>query len=181
MKKKKDLDAILEGCLNNDRKSQQALFEMFSPKMLALCLRHAHCKEEAEDMMIEGFVAVFQNIQNFKKESSLETWIHSIMVNTAISIYRRQSKFRLHEELDGHEELSDYSGDDDIVTKLQAQQVLALLQQMPDNLRIILNLHAIDGFSLVEIAEQLGMNPNTVRVTFMRARHWMMDKMQDTK
>lgn len=181
MKKKKDLDSILEGCLNNDRKSQQALFEMFSPKMLALCMRHAHSREEAEDMMIEGFVSVFQQIQNFKKESSLETWIHSIMVYTAIGIYRKQKKFRLHEGLDGHEELSDNSSSDDIVTKLQAQQVLALLQRMPDDLRIILNLHIIDGFSLTEIAEQLGMNTNTVRVTFMRARHWLLNEIQDTK
>jgi len=181
MTKKQDLDDIVEGCLKNDRQSQQVLFETFSPKMLAVCMRFASSKEEAEDMMIEGFVGVFKQLQNFKKESSLETWIHAIMVHSAIDFYRSQKKFRLHDELDAHEEAYDLPIHDDIVTKLQAQQILALMQQMPDELRIILSLHVIEGYALTEIAEQLDKNVNTVRVYFMRARRWLTDRIQDSK
>lgn len=181
MTKKLDLDSIVEGCSKNDRTSQQALFEMFSPKMLALCMRYAHNKEEAEDMMIEGFVTVFKQIPNFKKKSSLETWIHTIMVHTAIDIYRTQKKFRLHDDFDEHEEVGDLASNEDIFTKLQAQQILAMMQKMPDELLVILNLHVIDGFTLTEIAEQMGKNTNTIRVYFMRARRWLLDRIQDTK
>ena len=177
-----DLDSILEGCLNNNRKAQQALFEKFSPKMLALCMRYAHNQEEAEDMMIEGFVLVFKQLQTFRKECSLETWIHTVMVRSAINIYRSQKKFRLHDELDAQVEIEMTTSDaDDILTKLQAQQILTLIRQMPDDLRIILNLHVIDGLSLKEIAQQLEKKESTVRVYFMRARQWLMKKIQDTE
>ena len=86
-----DLD-LIKGCLANDRNSQRILYNKYAPKMLAVCMRYSTSKDEAEDVMIEGFMKVFTSLESFAYKSSLEVWIRSIMTHCAINSYRKNQK-----------------------------------------------------------------------------------------
>ena len=172
------LQEIINGCLNNDRLSQRKLYDRFAPSMYAVCRRYANTDTEAEDMLMEGFMKVFKSIGTFKGDSSFNTWIHSVMVNAAISHYRSIRRFR--NEVPGsdlEEEASIYE-EEKITTSLDAQKVMELMQKMPEPWRVVFNLRAVDGYSFAEIAQELGTKEKSMRVTFMRARRWMLAELE---
>lgn len=144
--------------------------------MLGLCSRFTNCREEAEDVLMEGFMTVFTTLPTFRKACSLETWIHRIMVNTAIDHYRKNRKDRMTDSMDdeGLTELTMPA--EDIATKMDAGKIMELIRQMPEDYRVIFGLHAIEGLALKEIAGELGRKEATVRVYFMRARQWLQER-----
>lgn len=175
-----DTEKLIEGCLRNDRNAQHQLFDAFAADMLGVCSRYATSKEEAEDIMIEGFVEVFRNLSSFRSESSLQSWMRGIMVKKAIDTFRAHKKFLLHDEITAVNEAHVTSTqNEDIVTKLEAQQILAFVQKMPEDWRVIFNLRVVESYSFKEIADQLGRNENTIRVYFQRARAWLLQQIQD--
>lgn len=175
-----EIEKLIDGCLKNDRNAQHQLFNTFAPIMLGVCSRYATTKEEAEDVMIEGFVTVFKDLSSFRHDSSLQSWIRGIMVKTAINIFRAHKKFLLHDDIETtNESMVANTQGEDVLTKLEAQQVLSIVRQMPEDWRIIFNLRIVEDFSFKEIAEQLGRNENTVRVYFQRARTWLLKKVQE--
>lgn len=146
--------------------------------MFAVCRRYANTDSEAEDMLMEGFMKVFKSIGSFKGESAFTTWVHSVMLNAAISHYRSIRKFR-HEvsecDLDVEAEVNE---EERIATSMDARRVLELMQKMPEPLRVIFNLRAVEGFSFAEIAKELGTKEDSMRVTFLRARKWMLAELE---
>ena len=123
---------------------------------------------------MEGFMKVFKSIGTFKGDSPFNTWIHSVMVNAAISHYRSIRKFR-NEVLEFNLEDEEYMYEEEkITTSMDAQKVLELMQKMPEPWRVVFNLRAVDGYSFAEIAKELGTKEESMRVTFMRARKWML-------
>lgn len=175
-----EIEKLIDGCLQNDRRAQCRLYEIFAPAMLGVCCRYASSKEEAEDIMIEGFTSVFTSLSTFRRESSLQSWIRSIMVKTAINTFRAHKKFLLHEEMDEAGAFAAGSNmGGDILTKLEARQILALIQEMQEDWRVIFNLRVVEEYSFKEIAEELGRNENTIRVYFQRARAWLLERIQD--
>ncbi|MBR4786524.1 MAG: sigma-70 family RNA polymerase sigma factor [Bacteroidales bacterium] len=175
-----DIEKLIDGCLQQDRKAQYRLYELFAPAMLGVCCRYAPTKEEAEDIMIEGFASVFSSLSSFRHESSLPVWIRGIMVKTAINTFRAHKKFLMHDEISEAQNMQTTSSTGgDILTKLEAQQVLALVQEMPEDWRIIFNLRIMEEYSFKEIAEELGRNENTIRVYFQRARAWLLNKINE--
>lgn len=173
-----EIQILIDGCLKNDRQSQRALYEQYAPAMLGVCMRYCNSREKAEDVMIEGFVDVFKNLSSFRNECSLQSWIHSIMVHKAISDYRSQKKHLLNESLDDDtvQIQAPSSSGEDILTKMEAKQILETVAQMPEDWRVIFNLRLVEEYSFKEIAEQLGRNENTVRVYFQRARNWLIER-----
>ncbi|MBP5495715.1 MAG: sigma-70 family RNA polymerase sigma factor [Bacteroidales bacterium] len=172
------LEEIVNGCLNNNRLSQRKLYDRYAPSMFAVCRRYANTDSEAEDMLMEGFMKVFKSIGSFKGESAFTTWVHSVMLNAAISHYRSIRKFR-HEvsecDLDVEAEVNE---EERIATSMDARRVLELMQKMPEPLRVIFNLRAVEGFSFAEIAKELGTKEDSMRVTFLRARKWMLAELE---
>lgn len=171
---------VIDGCLKNDRNAQHKLYEKYASTMLGICLRYAHSKEEAEDVMMEGFMTVFTKLNTFRGESSLETWIRHIMINTAINHYRSNKKYLLNDSIEDQQEntLTGPIDGEDIQTKLEAKQILEIIEKMPDDFKIIFNLRAIEEYSFKEIGEQLNKKENTVRVYFQRARFWLQNRIQ---
>ena len=169
-----ELQKIINGCLNNDRESQRRLYDWYAPKMYVVCRRYANSREEAEDMLMEGFMKVFKNLSTFKGDSTFYSWIYSVMVNSAISHYRSIKRFRkelLSEEvMDGDE----FAEEERITASLEAGLLLEILEQMPDGMRVVFNLKAVEEYSFSEIAEILGKKENAIRISFMRARQWLM-------
>lgn len=174
-----DIDEIVSGCLQNDRKSQHRLYEAFASSMLGLCMRYTRSKQEAEDIMIEGFVHVFKKLRTFRQECSLESWIRTIMINAALDAYRSNKKHLLDISIEESTTAAPSNAShENIVTRLEVKQILELMDEMPEDQRIIFNLFAIEGYPFKDIAQMLDRNENTVRVYFQRARLWLQKRIQ---
>ena len=150
-----ELQEIIDGCLNNDRLCQRRLYDRYAPKMFVVCQRYANSREEAEDMLMEGFMNVFKNLSTFKGDSKFYSWIYSVMVNSAVSHYRSVRRFQkellTEDMLDGGE----FVEEEKITASLEASRLLELLEQMPDGMRMVFNLKAVEEYSFSEIAEYL--------------------------
>jgi len=171
-----ELQEIINGCLNNDRLSQRRLYDRYAPRMYGVCLRYANGREEAEDMLMEGFMRVYKSLPTFRWESSFNTWIYSVMVNTAVSHYRSVKRFRKELFSDDVVEGEEFAEEENIVASLAAKQLLEMLEQMPDGMRLVFNLKAVEEYSFQEIAEKLGKKENAIRICYMRARKWLMER-----
>ena len=169
---------LIEGCIRNDRKSQKELYERYSSKMLGVCFRYTNSTEEAEDAMVEGFMNVFTHIASYRQECALETWIRKIMVNSALSHLRQRNK---HLNISIEETVIEEQ-DNSIVKpeeKFAAEDLMKLIQKMPDGYRVVFNLFAVEGFSHKEIAEQLNISESTSKSQFFRARKWLMERIKN--
>lgn len=167
---------LIDGCLRNDRKSQQALYNLFAPKMLAVCMYYATTKHEAEDVMIEGFMQVFTHLDKYLGQGSLEHWIRQIMVNKAISNFRNNHKRYGYDIIDEEVEIADETAN--IETQMTAQEILKIMQKMPELLKIVFNLRVFEEYSFKEIGKELNMEESSARVYFMRAKKWITEEIK---
>jgi RNA polymerase sigma factor (sigma-70 family) len=164
---------LIEGCRKGERTAQRALYDRFCRKMTVLCLRYSKTTAEAEDILQEGFVKVFNAIKDFRQESKLETWITRIMVNTALNVQRK--KLYLYPMVDVQEiELPE---NEISISGINFQQLLEMIQSLPQGCQIVFNLFAIEGYSHKEIAEQLGISEGTSKSQFARAKSLLQQKL----
>ncbi|MEY3194626.1 MAG: hypothetical protein RIQ78_723 [Bacteroidota bacterium] len=150
-----------------ERWAQQQLYELHYGKMLGVCLRYAGTRDEALDLLHEGFIKVFQNIQRYKPDTSLSAWIRTIMVNTCIDYYRRNIRRRT-EDIDAV-----YSASvdvPDVLSSLTEQEILAAVQELSPAYRAVFNLYVVEGFSHKEIGEALEITESTSRSNLVKAR-----------
>lgn len=162
-----DLASIIDACISNDVRAQRELFKQFFGFGKSICLRYASNHEEAEDILNEGFLKVFQNLEKYDKNQPFKAWFRTILVNTAISSYRKNSKFGQNV---GYEEVSEPGFDDTILEKISADEILKSIQQLPEQFKAVFLMYVVDGYSHKEIADILEMNEATVRSNFSRAR-----------
>jgi len=165
---------LIDGCQKGNRASQRALYEAYCRKMMVVCLRYSKSTAEAEDILQEAFVKVFQGIKNFRKESKLETWITRIMVNTALNA--RRKKLYLFPMVDIEE--TNLPEDEVSLSGIHFTQLLEMIQTLPQGCQIVFNLFAIEGFSHKEIAEQLGISEGTSKSQFSRAKSLLQQRLQ---
>lgn len=161
---------MIEGCINGKRSCQKQLYDRFASKMLGVCMRYAKDRAEAEDMLQEGFIKVFHNISRFKDEGSFEGWVRRIMVFTAINFYKHRAR-KFQEDLD--QSGYDAPFDDNVIEKISAKEIIALVQQLPEGYRLIFNLYAVEGYTHKEIADMLNIAVGTSKSQYARARSSM--------
>ena len=139
--------------------------------MMGVCLRYFDSVEEAEDVLQNGFILVFEHIETFKGTGSLDGWIKKIMVNTALTEIRKNKKFKQNIELDNVEFMLPSSGfaNDDLKTK----ELLKIIQSLPPGSRTVFNLYAIEGYSHGEIANMLNISEGTSKSQYSRARAYL--------
>lgn len=174
MKTDNHLRLIYEGCLRNEPKYQERLYKLLAPKMMAVCMRYAKDRDEAQDIMQEGFIKIFRNLHSFRNEGSLEGWIRHIMVNTAINRYRKAKNTLLVDDLAENDTISTPSYYSD---RLEAADLLNMVQQLPGNYRNVFNMYAIEGYSHQEIGNELGISEILSRATLYRARGILKNKL----
>ena len=162
--------------MNNDRVSQRRLYDRYSPKMFVDCRRYASSREEAEDMLMEGFMNVFKSLSTFKGDSRFYSWIYSVMVNSAVSHYRSVRRFQKELLTEDMPDGNGFAEEEKITASLDASRLLELLEQMPDGMRIVFNLKAVEEYSFSEIAEKLDKKENAIRISYMRARQWLKNR-----
>ena len=161
-------ELMLAGCLKNNAASQEALYNRFSPRMLGVCYRFAKNREDAEDMLQEGFIKVFTQMHQYRNEGALEGWIRRIVVHTCINILKKNKKFA--ESVDIIHANSIHVKEDMIPSIMQAKQVVECIRMLPLGYRTVLNLYAIEGFSHKEIAQLLDIEESTSRSQYTRAK-----------
>ncbi len=170
---------MLHGCLNNNASAQEALYNNFSPKMLGVCYRFARSREDAEDMLQEGFIKVFSQIAQFRRQGALEGWIRRIVVHTCINILKKNKKFT--DSVDLIHANSIHLNENNIPSILEAKQVVESVRQLPMGYRTVLNLYAIEGFSHKEIAKMLDIEESTSRSQYTRAKVMLEDILIEKK
>ncbi|MFM7672153.1 MAG: RNA polymerase sigma factor [Bacteroidota bacterium] len=161
--------SLIQGCLKKDVTAQRELYVQYSPKMLAVCHRYAVNREDAEDMLQEGFVKVFLQIHSFECRGSFEGWIRRIMVHTCINHLKKNKKFK--ENLDIIHAHGLPTRTDAIPSIVQAKQITECIRSLPVGYRTVLNLYAIEGFSHKEIGELLEIEESTSRSQYTRAKN----------
>jgi RNA polymerase sigma-70 factor (ECF subfamily) len=161
-------EVLLQGCLKNDAAAQQELYQRYSPKMLSVCYRYAKAREDAEDMLQEGFIKVFRQIEKFESRGSLEGWILRIIVHTCINNLKKNKKFNDHVDLAFAGNLT--TREDNIPAIMQAKKIIECIRTLPIGYRTVLNLFAIEGYSHKEIAKLLDIEESTSRSQYTRAR-----------
>lgn len=158
---------LVKECLEGKISAQRSFYELFCGKMFAVCLRYCSRREEAEDVLQEGFIKVFQNLQHFRFEGSLEGWVKRIVVNAALG-WLRARNVRFVEGGDTPVPEMNYSPG--ILESMSSKEIIQLIQELPVGYRTVFNLHALEGYSHAEIAGILGIKEVTSRSQYLKAR-----------
>jgi RNA polymerase sigma-70 factor (ECF subfamily) len=149
---------LIEGCRRQNRQAQQALYELYSGKMYALCCRYVKDKMEAEDVLVVAFTKIFERIHQYKGNGSFEGWIRRVMVNESLGFLRKNKNMYVETDIEAAEREPNY---EQLDSALEAEDLMKLIEGLPTGYRVVFNLYAIDGYSHQEIGEQLGISENT--------------------
>jgi RNA polymerase sigma-70 factor (ECF subfamily) len=164
-----DIQILIGGCLKNDRKAQEQLYKKFYQAMMALCVRYTKDKNDALEILNDGFLKVFKNIDQYDAaKASLYTWMRRIMINTAIDFLRKkQVYYDMDVLLEGREEAGI---ENEALQKMSGGELLKAIRQLPATTCTVFNLYVIDGFSHREIATMLEISEGTSRWHLSEAR-----------
>lgn len=169
-----ELDQVINGCLLGDRFCQKALFDRFAGRMLGVCMRYAKNKMEAEDLLQDGFMKVYSNLEQYKNEGPFEQWIRRIMINNAIKKYHKKSN---QNEIASSDLMPEEAIEPDALTQFGERELLDIIEELSDGYRMVFNLYAIEGYSHKEIAGILDIEESTSRSQLTKARKILQDKL----
>ncbi len=161
-----DHKKLIEACRRQDRKAQRALYEKYSPQMFGVCKRYVKNKEDAEDVLLEAFFKVFTNIHQFKGDGSFEGWIRRIVINESLMFLRKKHNFHIRVELTQVDAQTPTTA----IDKLEAEDIIYFMDQLPTGYRTIFNLYVVEGYKHREIAELLGISINTSKSQLILAK-----------
>ncbi len=174
-KKITDTERLIKGCLKNNGKCQQQLYDKYKGIMFAICLRYTPDYHSAEDVLQNGFVKVFRNIHKFRGDGSFEGWMRRIFVNTSIEYYRKHHYLYPILEVNGSgfEEISN-----DVFSRFSTDEILQMIQTLSPGYRIVFNMFVIEGYSHKEISEILNISEGTSKSQLSRARSLLKKKVE---
>lgn len=166
---------LIEKCLSNDHFAQELLYRRYASKMYGICIRYVRQKEEASDILQEAFIRIFLNLKYFRGNGSFEGWIRRIVVNTAINHYKANSRFSRDlsiEDVHVHENI-----DNNALSRISTEELLKIIQQLPDGFRMVFNLFVIEGYDHKEIGKLLGISESTSKSQLHRAKAALRKKL----
>jgi RNA polymerase sigma factor (sigma-70 family) len=164
---------LISACVAGDRQAQKSVFHMYSGKMMGVCMRYSKTRQEAEDMLQEGFIKVFTHLNSFGHEGSFEGWMRKIMVNTSLknNLKKQISLEELNVEITREE-----AAEPEIFSLLSEEELVKLISDLPEGYRMVFNLYAIEGYSHKEIGEMLHIEESTSRSQLVKARRILIEK-----
>lgn len=154
----------------------EKIYQELSPKMFTVCLRYASDKDEAKDILQDGFIKIYHQLKSFRHDGSFEGWAKKIMVNTALEYFRTKTKWQ-NIPLQDCENGFDIENDNDILSDLSFQEMLLLVQDLPPTYRLVFNLYAFEGMKHREIAQELGITEGTSKSNLYDARRILQKKL----
>jgi RNA polymerase sigma-70 factor (ECF subfamily) len=169
-------DELIKGCLKQDRKSQEALYHLYKERLFVLCLKYCRNEAEAEDSLHNAFVEIFTNIHSFEGKGTFEGWVKRIAINIAVNSYKKTA----HLSPIYDDTVQDTSVDYEDMA-LPLDKILALVQDLPNQYRLVFSLYALDDFSHREIADMLGISESTSKSNLHRAKVILKEKIQHCK
>lgn len=161
---------LITALKRSESRAQKVVYDRYSGKMMAVCVRYIANRSDAEEVMIDGFMRAFERIGQFREEGSFEGWLRRIMVTESLMFLRRNKAWRQEISLDNLTTEPDYEWAD---TALETNDLLRLIGQLPEGYRTIFNLYAVEGYSHQEIAQELGISEGTSKSQLSRARAWL--------
>lgn len=164
-------ERLVKGCVDGDPVAQKALYQQYARKMMSICMRYASNRDQAQDILQDGFVKVFQKMDHYRGEGPLGGWIARTMVNTALDHIRRNKPYDQSLDLTEAEHL--YSEDEHVLSGMSTDELMDLIQALPAGYRTVFNLFAIEGYPHKDIAGMLGISENTSKSQFMKARAYL--------
>lgn len=165
-------EQLVNKCLEKDTLAQKQLFEFYSRRMMGVCLRYSKDMDEAKDVLQMGFIKVFEKLEMYNHQGSLEGWIRKIIVNTALDNIRKNKKLQNNVEIE-KVDFQLQNANENAIDVLSAQDLLKVIQSMPTGFRTVFNMYVIEGFSHKEIAEELNISVSTSKSQFSRARVYL--------
>lgn len=171
-------EQLVAACQAGKREAQKRVYELFAGKMLHICRRYAKDQAQAQDLMHDGFIKVFLNMDQFRAQASLETWITRIMINNCLSAIRKELrrgiKMRVEDLQVAAPNPESLASD---LPNLSAQEVFAVLNELPLGYRTVFSLYVLDDFSHREIAEELGISEGTSKSQLSKAKRMLAKKL----
>lgn len=170
---REEIQLLIDGCLRNDRLSQEKVYKKYFGKMIALCMRHTADRDIAVEIVNAGFLRVFQKIEQYAWKGSFEGWIRRIMVHAVATYYRRNSRYREHITVEVEED----SGVtlDNGLNELYAEDLQLMIQKLPETPRLVFNMFCIEGYKHSDIAEMLNISEGTSRWYLSEARNQLKE------
>lgn len=167
----------IEGAKRGERKSQKAIYDRLAPKMFAVCLRYMGDRDQAEDILQDGFVTLFSKLDSYSGTGSFEGWARKIFVNTALMSLRKKDALKNSEDVDAAWNIS--SDDPTALQKIGYRELTEMIAALPPGFRTVFNMYVIEGYSHKEIAEALGISETTSRSQLQRARMLLQSKIKE--
>lgn len=170
---KAELERLIKGCAEGDRKCQQRIYEMFYGKMMGVCLRYTREREQAKDVLQDGFIKVYANIKYYSGDGSFEGWIRRIIVNTAIDYFRKNKNVLITVDSDYVSEMEGEKADDfeeGSLYNISTDDILREVQNLSPAYRTVFNLYVVEGYTHKEIAEELKITIGTSKSNLAKAK-----------
>lgn len=169
---------LISGCVDGNKVSQEALYNAYAPTMFGICLRYSSDYHSAEDLLQDGFIKAFNNIDRFIGKGSFEGWLKRIFINTAIEQFRKNKRLSF---LPLEHEHQLYANQTNIIDQLAVQDLLELLQKCPPGYRTVFNLYVIEGYNHKEIGQLLGISEGTSKSQLARSRAYLQGLIQQVE
>lgn len=166
---------IIAGCKKEKPAFQERLFQLYSRRMMAICVRYTASAPEAEDVFQDAFIKVFKQLQTYQG-GSFEGWMRRIFVNTAINYYHRNRKYQEQLDYSSIEEIM--PAEDNVLDVISEQELLLLINQLPPGYKMIFNLYVLEGYSHQEISKMLNLAEGTSRSQLAKAKAYLKKILQ---
>lgn len=167
---------IIQGCIENKASAQEKLYNLYSRRMMAICLRYTRSRAEAEDIFHEAYIKVFRNIHTWQG-GSFEGWMRRIFVNTAINHFHQNRKYLDHVDTSYAESM--LSSSENVISQLSNQELLEIIERLPDGYKLIFNLHVVEGYNHSEIAEMLNIAEGSSKSQLSKAKAYLKKLIDD--
>ncbi|MDY7394651.1 sigma-70 family RNA polymerase sigma factor [Aureibaculum sp. 2210JD6-5] len=168
------LKELINSCKQNDIKAQSQIYQLYAGKLFGLCLKYSKNYQEAQDNLHEGFITIFNKIEQYQFKGSFEGWLKRIIINTALQTYRKKNVLSLVNEEIPDVEVEVEIEDDEISLDF----LLKLIQELPERYQMVFNLYVLDGYPHKEIAKMLNISEGTSKSNLSRARVILRNKIE---
>lgn len=168
---------LIESCIKGDRAAQKVLYDRLAPRMFPVCIRYVGDREQAEDILQEGFITLFTRLDTYKGDGSFEGWARKIFVTTVLMELRRKDTLKMSEDLESVRGMKT-----EVTSQMQNigyKDLMRLISELPPGFRTVFNMYAIEGFSHKDIGDMLGISETTSRTQLSRARTWLQNKIKE--
>lgn len=172
-----DFSKLIKACVNDERKAQKRLYDLFASKMMMICIRYSKSESEAEDILQESFIKIFKHLKDLREYSNVAAWIKRIVINTALNFQR--SKLYLYPMVDV-EHLKIAYDESVALSGFHRDELLKMIRELPLGCQVIFNLYAIEGYTHKEIAKKLNISEGTSKSQYSRAKSLLQVKLMDS-